>query len=115
MVDGPSVMLHVRRRAEVLATWPPCPACNPNDYPNAGYWSCATCNGVGRVPPSPPPRTAVATDDGHRRCAYPRCQAGGDILPGAPSVIGEEWVEPNGASRGTNEYHPGCWAADQGG
>lgn len=38
-------------------------------------------------------------------CAYRDCQAGGDILPGAPRV--ESWAAQD------QWRHPGCWAAEQ--
>lgn len=55
-------------------------------------------------------RTAVATD-GTARCAFDRCQAGGDILDRAPRVVtrgpftNDHWSRPDAV------YHPGCWAA----
>lgn len=43
------------------------------------------------------------------RCAYTRCQAGGDILAGAPRF------ERVGLVTGVqlSSYHHGCWAAMQ--
>ncbi len=48
-------------------------------------------------------------------CAFEGCQAGGDILAGAPRMSelvgffepGTAWVED------VWEYHPGCWDAEQ--
>lgn len=86
----------MRRRAEILATWPPCPDCNPGGWDEGTPWFCKTCNGLGRVPPQQPPNTAVGTDEeGERPCAA--CPVG--ILP-------KGWVVVEDGK----EYHPGCLA-----
>ena len=51
------------------------------------------------------------------RCAFERCQAGGDILAGAPRVF-EDWKGDFTLRDGTPSqsyqaaYHPGCHAAE---
>lgn len=80
----------MRRRAEFLAKWPPCPDCNPDDLPDGKSWWCRTCNGVGRVPPSRITRTAVDLADDERPCAA--CPVG--IFPRAPAVEREGKLPP---------------------
>ncbi len=48
-------------------------------------------------------------------CAYPRCQAGGVILPGAPRIHNRSSTATTESYRRptTSAYHPGCWAAYQ--
>lgn len=99
VVAGARGTLYMRRRAEILASWSPCPDCNPGGW-EEGTWFCGTCRGLGRVPPTTLPTTGM--DGTHRRCAFDRCQAEGDILPGAPYVVEDEM-----------DYHPGCLASQQ--
>ncbi len=63
-------------------------------------------DGNGLTPPGQ--RTAVATDEEGRRCAFERCQAGGDILPRAPRVSSHTPPLPDAPW-----YHPGCWFAER--
>jgi hypothetical protein len=51
-------------------------------------------------------------------CAFDRCQAGGVILPGAPTLtetLHGDFTMRDGSRSDTyqSRYHPGCWAADQ--